>query len=98
VPAGAFSERGLPDIGSPDPRKRRIAELEAALDQANALNRRCIGAHEASLDNTILQRPDASPAAVLGVTVAKPQASGGVTISIPAARRIKAGAPPPAAC
>ena len=96
MPAGAFSERGLPDIGSPDPRKRRIAELEAALDQANALNRRCIGAHEASLNNTILQ--GRMPAAVLGVTVAKPQASGGVTISIPAARRIKAGAPPPAAC
>jgi DNA-binding transcriptional LysR family regulator len=55
--------------------KRRIAELEAALDQANALNRRCIGAHEASLNNTILQ--GRMPAAVLGVTVAKPQASGG---------------------
>jgi hypothetical protein len=56
------------DIGSPDQRKQRVGELEAALDQAERAEQVLLHrAHESRID--ILPRADTAPAAYLGVVV-----------------------------
>jgi hypothetical protein len=68
--AGGFFRPGTTprDIGSADERKRRIAELEVALDQAERAEQTLLHqAHEAGLD--ILPRADSAAAAYLGVVV-----------------------------